>query len=98
MTKKFDATKPFRRLAPDVALQVDDQTGNVTFVFNTEDVARDDHIIRNKGIRTANFKKNPVILWAHDSKSPPIGRAVSVNTNGKTSTVEIEFTPADVNP
>jgi HK97 family phage prohead protease len=88
----------FRRLATNNPIKVDADSGLVTFIFNTEEVARDDHVIRNRGIRTANFKKNPVILWAHDAKSPPIGRAVSVDTNGTQSSVVVEFTSPEVYP
>jgi HK97 family phage prohead protease len=93
-----DLSKPFRRLAPNSRPDVDQATGLATFIFNTEEVGRDGHIVRNSGIRTDNFARNPVILFAHDDTEPPVGRAVDIQVADPASKVTIQFTPADLNP
>lgn len=91
--------QPFRRLAPNaVAPTVDSGTGIATFVFNTEDVGRDGHVVLNRGIHTDNYDRNPTILFAHDDGKPPVGRAVAVRIGEPASKVDIEFTPRDLNP
>lgn len=94
----IDLTKPFRRLAPSAEPEIDIQTGRATFIFNTEDVGRDGHIVRNAGIRTDNFDANPAILFAHAEDQPPVGRATAIRIGSPASRVEIEFTPRDIYP
>lgn len=45
----------------------------VRVVVSDETVDRYGDIIRVKGWDLKHFKKNPVLLWAHDSSQPPIG-------------------------
>lgn len=56
---------------------VDDRT--IRFTATSEQEDRDGDIVRVSGIRTENFDKNPVFLWAHDSGKPPVGKVVSHN-------------------
>ena len=46
------------------------------------------------------FKKNPVVLWAHNYSTPPIGRATQtgLDETGKKLRSTAEFMPAEVNP
>jgi uncharacterized protein len=37
------------------------------------------------------YLKNPVVLWAHDYGSPPIGRALSVTKTKRSLTFRVEF-------
>ena len=55
-------------------------------------------IVLNRGIQTENYDRNPVILWAHDDSQLPVGRAVGIRIAEPASKVDIEFTPADLNP
>lgn len=47
------------------------------FVASTEDVARDGMIIEAAAWQLDNYRRNPVVLWAHDylGQHAPIGRA-----------------------
>ena len=45
------------------------------FIASTENMARDGMTIRADAWQLDNYRKNPVVLWAHDYTSPPIGRA-----------------------
>lgn len=47
-------------------------------VISTSAVDRDGDVIEVAGWELDNFRKNPVVLWAHDSRQPPIARALSV--------------------
>jgi HK97 family phage prohead protease len=41
-------------------------------------------VVNQTGIDTSNYRKNPVVLWAHDSSSPPIGKTTKIGiVNGK---------------
>jgi len=56
--------------------KLDDST--YEFTASTSDIDRDGEVIDVKGWDLKNFKKNPVIMYGHDYKSLPIGRAPRV--------------------
>lgn len=49
----------------------------VPFVISTESIDRDNDSINIDGWKLDNFKKNPVVLWVHDSRQPPVGKATN---------------------
>lgn len=78
-----------RALAEGVA-----STGPIVFKASTEGIQRDGLDLRASGWRIDNFQRNPVVLWAHDRRSLPIGRGkASVETDHLR--VEVEFDPED---
>ena len=68
------------------------------FVFSDGTVDRSGDSIDPKGWKTETFMENPVALWAHDSSSPPIGRASSVGAVGAKLMGDIEFMSAEISP
>lgn len=88
----------YTRLAPSTDVATTTQADTFRFVFSNETKGRDGHIVRNAGIKHANYDRNPVVLWAHDDTQPPIGRGTNIDTSGVNCRVDIEFTPDDVNP
>ncbi len=56
----------------------DDEERSSTELINTADIDRDNEILLPKGAVLDHFKKNPQVLWAHDYRQPPIGRAAWV--------------------
>lgn len=77
--------------------KVDGEERTYWFTASTEDRARDGHVIVQKGWKLNNFKRNPVILWAHQSDQLPIGRAVEIENDGELR-LKIQFAPEDVYP
>lgn len=68
------------------------------FIGSNEKVDRDGDIILSDGWELENYKKNPVFLWAHDYKIPPIGRAIDVRIRNKQLIFDIEFPEEGVFP
>ncbi len=68
------------------------------FCFSDGSVDRAGDSIAPDGWDWANFNKNPVALWAHDSFSPPIGRAGNLAVENGRLMGDIEFMAADVYP
>lgn len=62
-----------------------------TFVFSTPDVDRDHDVILADGIDIKAFKKNPVVLWAHDRRTPPVARVKSIFWRKKQLVGAVEF-------
>jgi HK97 family phage prohead protease len=52
------------------------------FVVSTGSEDRDGDTVAPEGWMLDNYRKNPVVLWAHDVKSLPIARAESIGVQG----------------
>lgn len=59
--------------------EVDEDSRRVTVVASTGDIARDNAIINPEGWDLRAYERNPVVLWGHDDRMPPIGRTVQSN-------------------
>ena len=63
------------------------------FIASTADQDRDGEVIDVAGWDLKNFKKNPVIMFAHDYRTLPIGKATKIGVrDGKLMNV-VEFPP-----
>lgn len=74
----------------------------IAWTVSDEGVDRDGDIIRQGGWDLKNFRKNPVVMWAHQYREPPIGRAtkVWVDKDGKSPRLRMlkQFTSQEENP
>ena len=68
------------------------------FVISTESVDRDRDTIALDGWKLANYRKNPVVLWAHDYRMPPIGRSKRIAVKDGALRARVEFAPAEAYP
>jgi hypothetical protein len=66
----------------------------LTFVASSTAVNRYGFALRHDGWRVENYHRNPVVLWAHDDRRPPIGRGRAALRGGHLMT-DIEFDRAD---
>lgn len=64
------------------------------FTASTSNQDRDGEVIEASGWDLKNFKKNPVVMYAHDYRSLPVGKAprVWVSSDGKLKNT-VEFPP-----
>lgn len=64
---------------------INEEERTVTIVVSSEIVDRDGDVVKVAGINLKNYKKNPVVLWGHNSWSFPIAQAteISVDINKK---------------
>jgi HK97 family phage prohead protease len=75
-----------------------EDTRKLRFCFSDGSVDRMKDTISPQGWDTHAFMQNPVALFAHDSSSPPIGRASNVMVENDRLMGDIEFASADVYP
>jgi HK97 family phage prohead protease len=68
----------------------------VRYLFSDPSVARDNHTIRAWDL--GNFKSNAVLLWCHDTSSPPIGKVVEIEDQKGYLRGAVEYADADVYP
>lgn len=69
------------------------QGGNFQVVASTGDVDRMGDTINPEGWFLTNFRKNPVMLWGHDSSIPAVARAEKVWVEDKKLMVNGVFAP-----
>ena len=62
-------------------------------VASTDSLDRMGEVIDQTGWDLKNFKKNPVILWAHDDRSLPIGTAEKVKIDNSQKRPQLVFQP-----
>lgn len=75
-----------------------DETRTIEFVISTPIVDRMRDTIDVMGWNLENYQKNPVVLWAHDYRQPPIARSLTTwIENGKLKS-KCEFTSQEKNP
>lgn len=70
----------------------------VRFLFSDGSVDRAGDRIDPQGWETAAYKKNPVVLWAHDSFAPPIGRTINLFVDARGLVGDVEFAEPEVYP
>jgi HK97 family phage prohead protease len=74
------------------------------FVASDETPDRVGDVIKVSGWNLSEYKKNPVVLWGHDTSNvPPIGRAINVRRGKKPNGdpalyANIEFAPEEAHP
>ena len=63
-------------------------------VGSTEDIDRDGDRILSEGWHLENFKKNPVIPWAHKYDQPPVAKALTTKIQDRKLKLLIQFATA----
>lgn len=56
--------------------QLDEKNKSFVAVASTEDEDRDKDIIRQEGWKLTNFKRNPIIPWAHNYYGIPVAKSI----------------------
>lgn len=71
------------------------QERTLIFTISTPNRDRGNDTIALDGWKLENYRKNPVVLWAHDATSPPIAKSNKIWTESSKLKSEAEFVPAD---
>ncbi len=64
------------RVTPAAVAETDGRT--VRALISAETVDRESELLLAAGAELDNYRRNPVLLWAHHAELPPIGRALEV--------------------
>ncbi len=68
------------------------------FTISTGDVDREGDRIDPRGWHLEAFKQNPVTLWAHDHRIPPIARTTDIGVADARLLAVVQFPPPGVHP
>lgn len=73
------------------AITIDENNNKLSAVITTRNVDRDGDIVETEGIKLANFRKNPVVLWAHDHSRPPVAKVENLMVGQDQMMAEVKF-------
>lgn len=73
----------------------DDEKMTITAFISTGAVDRMRESLDPEGVDMKNYMKNPVVLWAHDYSTPPIGRAMWAKKKDGGILSKVEFYKSD---
>ena len=79
---------------------INEQERTIEFVSSDESIDRYGDVIRASGWDYSNYMRNPVFLWAHNSRELPIGRTekIWVETSPPALVQLVKFATLDENP
>ncbi|WP_424139890.1 HK97 family phage prohead protease [Roseomonas chloroacetimidivorans] len=66
------------------------------FTISTAAVDREYDTVAIDGWDLDEYQRNPVVLWAHDGYSLPVGRGMDLAVEGGALKATVDFVPADV--
>jgi HK97 family phage prohead protease len=66
--------------------------------MSTATIARDGHILIPQGGKFENYKKNPVVLWNHDTDDFPVGRSEQITVEADEIVSRVRFPPMGISP
>ena len=72
---------------------VESAAAPAAFVLSTDEVDRHGDVVSADGWLLDAYRRNPVLLWAHDYRHPAIGRAVGLWTEPHRLMARMEFAP-----
>ena len=82
---------PLRKVFTSEIKTIDEREGTLTAYVSTNTRDRMNEVLDPQGIDVSNFRKNPVVLWAHDYTAPPIGKAIWIKRDGDGILSKVKF-------
>ena len=73
-----------------------EKQGDFWAIASDETPDRTGDIVKANGWDLENYKKNPVLLWAHDYSMPPVGKALDIQVSGSKLIFRPEFAPTQM--
>lgn len=74
-----------------IVKEVEGESRTLEFIGSNEFIDRDGEVISADGWDMKNYKKNPVILFAHDRRSPAVAKATKVWVDGENLKFRVQF-------
>lgn len=75
----------------------DEEERTLIFKISDETLDRYKEIMTARGCMVENYRKNPVVLWAHNRSQelPPIGKALWIKIEEKSVKAKVQFAPTE---
>jgi phage head maturation protease len=85
-----------RKFVFDAKIDVEAGERAVVAVISTPALDRDREVLLPNGVDLKAYRKNPVVLWAHDYKQPPIGKALWIKKTKEDVRAKVQFADTDM--
>ena len=82
-----------KAMETEVSETEEDRTLKFIISNEAEDSYKD--VVSSDGWDLKRYKSNPVVLWAHDHRQPPVAKAVSIGVEGGNLVAEAKFADAE---
>jgi HK97 family phage prohead protease len=76
----------------------EENSGTFKVIISTSNTDRQGDSVNQNGWDLSFYKSNPIVLWAHDYASLPIGLCTSIEVVDGKLTAQGKFAPAEANP
>lgn len=73
--------------------EIDPNERTITALVSTAAIDRMDEVLDPEGADLKNYRKNPVVLWAHTYDMPPIGKALWIKNSKEGLLSKVKFAP-----
>ena len=83
--------KMLKRVFDGEIKSIDEHEHTLTAYVSTGARDRMDEVLSPSGVDLKSFKKNPVVLWAHNYNQPPIGKALWIKRDGEGIVSKVQF-------
>ncbi len=90
--------EPLRKGFASKVRKVDEEKRSFEIVISSEAEDRDGDVITLKGWILKNFRKNPVVQWAHNHHMPAIARSIKITSEDNFLVGEPQFPTEGVHP
>lgn len=90
--------KPILRASTNLVRVIDEAKRTIDFIISTERVDRYGDVVTLSGWDLKEYKRNPVVLFGHQNRAPPIGKAIKVTRDGDALRAIAQFMTDDMNP
>ncbi len=80
---------------PVLSCAVPQEDGRLDVTISTDSIDRHGDIVEPGGVDLEAFQRNPVVMWAHDYRNLPIGRAERVRVEGNSLRASVLWAPTD---
>jgi HK97 family phage prohead protease len=81
--------------AVDTVITESEQERVLNFRISSETPDSYNDVIKADGWDLTRFEKNPVVLWAHSHREPPVGQALSIEVDGDALVASAQFADAE---
>lgn len=80
-----------KKILNSIVKDINESERTLTAMVSTDGIDRMDEVLDPKGADLRNYRRNPVVLWAHDYNTPPIGKALWIKKSGNGLLSKVQF-------
>lgn len=80
-----------------LTLDVHSTAKGFSAIVSTEAVDRDGDVVVAQGMNSKDYERNPVLLWVHEDRSPPVGHCTKIRRQPNSIEMDFVLSPRPAN-